>query len=382
AQTYTGNDPDACKSIEHLVMSKGYPFESHKVETEDGYVIEMHRVPDGRTPSSRPGQPVFVMTGLGADSSIFVFDFPGQSLGFVLADDGYDVWLGNTRGSTYGKEHRRLDVKSKRFWNFSFHEHSLYDAPAQIDYVLNTTGSPSLIYIGYSQGTLMFFTMISERPEYNSKVRVFAGLAPYNKVAHIKIPGLKKITALHDNLIKAWHSVSKPEVSAHSWSSVVAARTLCAVPSLPVCAALADVLQTGTKYLNMSRLPVYMCNLPAGTSTKNMLHHYQLMASKKPQMFDYGREKNMKVYGQEEPPLYSLDKVQKDIGLFWSRGDVIVTPDEVRHLLQDLGPRVKKNHFIDDPDYAHASFALALCNPTVLHKDLLEFLNNYRLPSK
>ncbi|XP_042149588.1 lipase 3-like [Ixodes scapularis] len=163
-------DPRADAGWEHLVVSKGYPFESHKVETEDGYVIEMHRIPEGRTPSSRPGQPVFLMTGLGADSSIFVFDFPGQSLGFVLADDGYDVWLGNTRGSTYGKEHRTLDVKSKRFWDFSFHEHSLYDAPAQIDYVLNTTGSPSLIYVGYSQGTLMFFTMISERPEYNSKV--------------------------------------------------------------------------------------------------------------------------------------------------------------------------------------------------------------------
>ncbi|CAN7941680.1 unnamed protein product, partial [Ixodes hexagonus] len=273
---YTGNDPDPCKSIEHLVVSKGYPFESHKVETEDGYIIEIHRIPKGRWSSSEPGQPVFVMTGLGADSSVFVFDFPGQSLGFVLADDGYNVWLGNTRGSTYGKHHKKLNAKSKPFWDFSFHEHGVFDAPAQIDYVLNTAGSPSLLYIGLSQGALMFFTMMSERPEYNSKVRGFVGLAPYNKLAHLTLPGLKKTTPFHDNILKAWHSVFNAEVSARSWSSVVAARTLCAMPSRPVCAALADVINAGSKYLNQSRLPVYMCNLPAGTSTKNIVHHYQV----------------------------------------------------------------------------------------------------------
>ncbi|KAL1481263.1 hypothetical protein MTO96_050404, partial [Rhipicephalus appendiculatus] len=51
-----------------------------------------------------------------------------------------------------------------------FHEHALYDLPAQIDYVLRNTGQRRLLYIGFSQGTLSFFTMMSEKPEYNDKV--------------------------------------------------------------------------------------------------------------------------------------------------------------------------------------------------------------------
>jgi hypothetical protein len=48
---------------------------------------------------------------------------------FVLADLGYDVWLGNTRGNKYSKQ--SIDeVKSKDFWDFSFPEMITYDLPA------------------------------------------------------------------------------------------------------------------------------------------------------------------------------------------------------------------------------------------------------------
>ncbi|KAG0413587.1 hypothetical protein HPB47_009240 [Ixodes persulcatus] len=133
----------------------------------------MHRIPRGRTPCPEPCQrePIFVMTALLTASSSWVLDFPTQSLGYVLADNKYDVWLGNLRGNTYGKRHKRYSPRSRRFWNFSFHEHGVYDAPAQIDYILKETKQKSLLYVGLSQGTLMFFTMMSEKPEYNDKAR-------------------------------------------------------------------------------------------------------------------------------------------------------------------------------------------------------------------
>lgn len=39
--------------------------------------------------------------------------------GFVLADEGYDVWIGNTRGNTYGMAHVNMSTNSKGFWDFS-----------------------------------------------------------------------------------------------------------------------------------------------------------------------------------------------------------------------------------------------------------------------
>ncbi|KAH8009748.1 hypothetical protein HPB51_019059 [Rhipicephalus microplus] len=75
---------------EALVRSKGYPFETHEIATEDGYLLQMHRIPhgrDGHCGANETGMaccergPVFVMTGLLADSASMVLDFPKQSLG-------------------------------------------------------------------------------------------------------------------------------------------------------------------------------------------------------------------------------------------------------------------------------------------------------------
>lgn len=40
-------------------------------------------------------------------------------LGFMFADAGFDVWLGNFRGCTYGKRHQTLTPKDHEFWQFT-----------------------------------------------------------------------------------------------------------------------------------------------------------------------------------------------------------------------------------------------------------------------
>lgn len=85
----------------------------------------------------------------------------------------------------------------------------------------------------------------------------------------------------------------------------------------------------------------------------------------------------MRVLSQAQAPLYNLDNVQIDVGIYWSLGDKLVFPEDVATLIQDLGPRVKKNFYIDDPDYTHLNFAMAVTNPEVLFPDLVEFIGRY-----
>ena len=62
---------------------------------------------------------------------------------FQIASQGYDVWLGNSRGSKYGRSHSKLDPDSeedsKEFWQYSFADMGTYDVPEQVDYVREYT---------------------------------------------------------------------------------------------------------------------------------------------------------------------------------------------------------------------------------------------------
>jgi hypothetical protein len=80
-------DPDCFASVPQLILEKGCPAESHDVVTADGYILTMHRIP-------RPGAPaVLLQHGLLDASETWVINRRDNSLGFLLYDAGFDVFM-------------------------------------------------------------------------------------------------------------------------------------------------------------------------------------------------------------------------------------------------------------------------------------------------
>ena len=142
---------------------------------------------------------MFLQHGILASSESWILNGP-DSLGLRLANEGYDVWMGNNRGNMYSKKHLTLDLNDpndqQKYFDFSFYELAEHDLPAQIDYVRETSGQDKVTYIGHSQGTTQMFTALAEGfGNINDKLNLYVALAPITRLFGSKSPFLQSLSS-------------------------------------------------------------------------------------------------------------------------------------------------------------------------------------------
>ncbi|XP_074092401.1 lipase member K-like isoform X2 [Macrotis lagotis] len=302
-------NPEVNMNLSQMMSYRGYPNEYYDIVTEDGYFLKLLRIPKGKENlGTVPHRPVvYLQHGFAASAFNWVANLPSNSLAYLLADAGCDVWLGNSRGNTWSRRHMALSPDSEEFWAFSFDEMAKYDLPATLNFILKKTKQKELYYLGHSQGTTIAFISFSTNPKLAQKIKMFFGLAPVVSVKHIKDPP-KELLPLLKSLLK-------------------------------------------------TRLDVYISNF-SGVSVQNAIHWIQLISSEQFHAYDWEDPAlNMLHYHQATPPLYNVTLMTVPT-MLWSGGeDALADPIDVDSLLPNISNLISHKRI---PEYNHLDFYLGM----------------------
>ncbi|KAF5294558.1 hypothetical protein FQR65_LT10750 [Abscondita terminalis] len=367
-------NPDVKLNVSQIVERWGYPLEEHKVTTEDGYILTLFRIPNGKhTINKKRGPPILLQHGAILNSASFI-NRGNKSLGFILADAGYDVWLGNFRGTLYSKRHVKLNSKQRQFWEFDTYELGVYDTAAKINFVYETT-KQKIIYIGHSLGTTTAYIHGVTSPNTaKKKIKIIISLAP----------------TLY---VKNWQSVTRYFFPLWKFAKVVFCyshqglpgsdlrETLCTgYPFQMYACQFFDMLVTGINYdqIDPETLPVTMLQNADATSYRTLTHCMQLVEKGNFDYFDYGSETNIIVYGSPSPPQYNLSLLQVPTYLLRAENDLMITKDDVELIHQNLPKKVNPYDIfvVDHKYFNHEDFITARDVVPLLYDHILNFLRD------
>ncbi|KAG6459451.1 lipase 3 [Manduca sexta] len=360
---------DANLDVPGLVKKYGYPIEMHNVTTPDGYILGMHRIRHGRDANNVPDENkpvIFLMHGIVSSSADWVIMGPGAGFAYILAEAGFDVWMGNARGNFYSRTHVRLNpdaILNTNYWKFSWDEIGNIDLPTMIDYVLVKTNRQRLHYVGHSQGTTAFFVMNSLRPVYNDKIISMHALAPVAYMAHNRNTLLLFMAPMANDVEKISSLMGIGELLPNNAIMSWAGQNLCMDESTfqPVCSNILFLIGGwNVEQLNKTMMPVIFGHSPAGSSVRQFVHYGQGIADKGFRRFDHGsRMANRKAYGSRRPPNYDLSKVTAPVFLHYSFNDPLAEVQDVERLFRELGRPVGK-FLVPLPAFNHIDYIWAI----------------------
>lgn len=278
---FSASHPEAKLEFEKYCMYFKYPLQKYEVTTEDGYILTVYRIQKKGTQIQEGLKPIFMQHGLIDSSDGWIINDEGKAPAFMLANKGYDIWLGNSRGNKHSRKHVKYNPdKDKQFWEFTFQHMADYDLPAVFKFVYNQT-KQKMHYIGHSQGTIqMFIALSKQNPIVEAYLDKYFAFGP---VAYVKNSRSHLVDLLDKSLLLQWYHLRGiwEFLPSMGWFDTSAGVAFCAAFS-KVCGDFMTQVMDGDPSLdNYERYDVLVGHDPSGTSVMNMAHWKQIFDSGK-----------------------------------------------------------------------------------------------------
>ncbi|KAM7251193.1 hypothetical protein ACFE04_023076 [Oxalis oulophora] len=351
-----------------LIRPAGYPCTEHSIQTSDGYLLALQRVSSSnRDLRLSTGPPVLLQHGLFTAGDSWFLNSPQQSLGFILADQGFDVWVANVRGTRWSDTHVSLSLKDKEFWDWSWQDLAFYDLAEIIHYINMTTNSKVLV-VAHSQGTIMTLTGLTQ-PYIADMVEAVALLSPITYLKYVTAPLVLRMVSVHldqmvvamgihqlnfrsDKLVSLVDSLCDGELDCNDMLSSITGKNCC---------------------FNSSLVDRYLEYEPHPSSAKNLRHLFQMIRKGTFAKYDYGPFKNRKLYGQLKPPGFDLSQISEQIPFWMSYGgmDGLADEKDIKHTLKELQCKPQLLYL---ENYGHIDFILSTSAKEDIYDNMIQFL--------
>ncbi|KAH6789836.1 lipase 1 [Perilla frutescens var. frutescens] len=352
-----------------VIEPSGFPCTEHTTRTKDGYVLGLQRVSSPSVTVQKCGSPVLLIHGLFMGGDAWFLDSPNQSLGFILANHGYDVWVGNVRGTHWSHGHVSLSEDDKEFWDWSWQELALNDLGEMIHYIYSVTYSKVLV-VGHSQGTIMSLAAFTQ-PDIAKMVEAAALLCPISYLGHITAPFVLRLVKLRlDEVIMA---LGIHELNFKSnWGTRII--DMMCDGHLDCSDMLASITGENCCF-NSSRIDSYLEYEPHPSSSKNLHHLFQMIRQGTFTMYDYGKWKNLMYYRQVKPPEFDVSSIPSSLPIWMGYGgnDALADVADVQHTIKELA---SKPDLLYLENYGHIDFLLSTRAKEDVYDSMLAFFSS------
>lgn len=411
------------RKMKDIVMDQGYPYERYTVTTEDGYILTLERLPNRESKKV-----LYLQHGVMDNSFTWFAHVHGQGgLAFTAHDCGYDIWVGTLRGCEGSIQHVNKNITPKEYWNFTVNEHAFLDFPAFINKIVeiknkefternydsrslkfnsheqtkNRSENPSMqqkqneapddstrqpthpfdiTVVAHSMGAmacLMYMIKCKmDRKEHHLQRAILLSPAGYHKTAPLVIRIAGPIIYLFLKLCPSIYAFRFPSEFTRALIAKLVEDINRSYSMRNLISYFLSIIIGGQSeehtFVNIHNMTY---NIFTGTSVGIVKHFYQLWRRGRFQAYDYGKERNLKEYGQEQPIDFfdNYDKIDIPIYFVMGLSDTLIQPVSViahYFALEQHHPELA--HLKAIPKIGHIDFTVGMNE--ILSRYILEVL--------